>query len=82
MDRIKPIRTGHCDNRRKWNVSWTQLWTNTEVLSRMKNDKEIIDTLKKRKMTYFEHILRNSRLIGKYDRYLGISVNFISKSEL
>lgn len=33
----------------------------TEILGRMKKEKEIFNTTKRRKMSYFGHILRNAK---------------------
>uniref|UniRef100_A0A8D8T8A4 Craniofacial development protein 2 n=1 Tax=Cacopsylla melanoneura TaxID=428564 RepID=A0A8D8T8A4_9HEMI len=45
--------------RRILRLSWTHKVTNKEVLQRMKKEPEIINTVKKRKLQYLGHIMRN-----------------------
>uniref|UniRef100_A0A8D8L8K4 Craniofacial development protein 2 n=1 Tax=Cacopsylla melanoneura TaxID=428564 RepID=A0A8D8L8K4_9HEMI len=45
--------------RRILKIKWTDKITNEEVLRRLNKDKEILFTIKKRKLEYFGHIVRN-----------------------
>uniref|UniRef100_A0A8D8SXR8 Craniofacial development protein 2 n=1 Tax=Cacopsylla melanoneura TaxID=428564 RepID=A0A8D8SXR8_9HEMI len=45
--------------RRILRISWMDRITNESVLQRMKKDKEIMHTIKRRKLEYLGHILRN-----------------------
>jgi Reverse transcriptase (RNA-dependent DNA polymerase) len=47
--------------RRMWRISWVDRITNTEVLDKMQKDCEIITTIKKKKLQYIGHIMRNSK---------------------
>ena len=40
-------------------TSWTALITNVEVLKKMKNEREVINTVKIRKFQYLGHLMRN-----------------------
>uniref|UniRef100_A0A8D9AE48 Uncharacterized protein n=1 Tax=Cacopsylla melanoneura TaxID=428564 RepID=A0A8D9AE48_9HEMI len=45
--------------RRILKISWVDKITNEEVLRRMGKEKEIMNTVKKRKLEYLGHIMRN-----------------------
>jgi hypothetical protein len=45
--------------RRILKIPWTARITNEEVLRRMKNDTELVNTIKIRKLQYLGHITRN-----------------------
>lgn len=45
--------------RRMMRISWTEHITNEEVLRRMNKQKEIVNTIKIRKLQYLGHIMRN-----------------------
>lgn len=45
--------------RRILKIKWTDKITNEEVLRRLAKEREIVLTIKKRKMEYFAHIVRN-----------------------
>ncbi|KAL1447598.1 hypothetical protein WDU94_009869 [Cyamophila willieti] len=45
--------------RRMLKISWKDKVTNTEVLNRMKKGKEILKTIKIRKLQYLGHVMRN-----------------------
>ena len=47
--------------RRILHISWIEHTTNKEVLRRMDKTKEVIFTVKMRKMDYLEHIMRNNK---------------------
>lgn len=47
--------------RRMLRISWTHHVTNETVLQRMNKDKEIMRTVKERKLAYFGHIMRNEK---------------------
>ncbi len=47
--------------RRILRIPWVQKVTNNEVLVRMKKDRELLFTLKKRKLTYLGHVLRGEK---------------------
>jgi hypothetical protein len=47
--------------RRILRISWTERVTNVEVLRRMNKEKEVIFTIKKRKLQYLGHITRGER---------------------
>lgn len=47
--------------RRMLRISWVDKVRNTEVLNQLSKQTEIINTIKKRKLEYFGHILRNSK---------------------
>lgn len=47
--------------RRMSKVSWSQHMTNTEILRRKKKASEIINTVNRRKMSYFGHMLRSEK---------------------
>lgn len=40
-------------------IKWTEHMSNVEVLSRMNKEREVINTVKSRKLEYFEHILKH-----------------------
>jgi len=42
-------------------ISWTNRITNQKVLERMGNEKEVLTTIKTRKLEYMGHIVRNSQ---------------------
>lgn len=45
--------------RRMLRVSWTQRVTNIEILHRMGKEREVLNTVKCRKLQYLRHIMRN-----------------------
>ena len=47
--------------RRILRISWIEHTTNEEVLRRMVKTKEVIFTVKRRKMEYLGHIMRNNK---------------------
>jgi len=47
--------------RRMLRVSWIQRVTNNEILQRMGKQKELLNTIKERKMQYLGHVLRGER---------------------
>lgn len=47
--------------RRMLRISWVQRITNDEVLQRMQKQKEILNTIKERKMQYLGHVMRGGR---------------------
>lgn len=47
--------------RRVLKIPWTDKVTNNEVLKRLNKDKEILKTIKIRKMEYLGHIMRHDR---------------------
>lgn len=47
--------------RRMLRISWVDKITNEEVLNRMKKDKELLYTIKKRKLEYFGHLMRGEK---------------------
>lgn len=47
--------------RRILKISWTQRITNIEVLNRMQKQKELLYTIKKRKIQYIGHIMRGDK---------------------
>ncbi|CAF4751217.1 unnamed protein product [Pieris macdunnoughi] len=47
--------------RRMLKISWTDRIRNTTVLDRMQENKEVLKTVKKRKLEYFGHVLRNCK---------------------
>ena len=47
--------------RRILKIPWTDHITNVEVMRRLEKEKEVIFTLKKRKLEYFGHILRHDK---------------------
>uniref|UniRef100_A0A8D9AUB6 Uncharacterized protein n=1 Tax=Cacopsylla melanoneura TaxID=428564 RepID=A0A8D9AUB6_9HEMI len=47
--------------RRILRISWVDKITNSEVLSRMGKRKEIMITIKERKLAYLGHIMRNEK---------------------
>lgn len=60
--------------RRMLRISWTYRVTNEAVLQRMQKEKEIMKTVKQRKLSYFGHIMRNNKynllqliMQGKFD---------------
>uniref|UniRef100_A0A8D8X732 Uncharacterized protein n=1 Tax=Cacopsylla melanoneura TaxID=428564 RepID=A0A8D8X732_9HEMI len=47
--------------RRILKISWMQKITNVEVLNRMQKEKELLQTIKERKIQYLGHILRGEK---------------------
>jgi hypothetical protein len=47
--------------RRILRISWTEHVTNTEVIQRIGKEKEIVNTIKQRKLEYLGHILRHDK---------------------
>lgn len=47
--------------RRILKIPWTDRVTNNEVLYRLGKERELLSTIKKRKVAYFGHILRNEK---------------------
>ena len=47
--------------RRMLRIVWTDRITNAEVLARLNKDKEMLYSLKKRKLEYFGHIMRGTK---------------------
>lgn len=47
--------------RRMWRIPWTDKITNTEVLTKMQKEFEIINSIKKRKLQYLGHIMRGPK---------------------
>ncbi|KMQ95932.1 endonuclease-reverse transcriptase [Lasius niger] len=45
--------------RRLMRISWVNHMTNAEVLQRIGQEKEILNTIKQRKLEYFGHVMRN-----------------------
>ena len=42
-------------------ISWRDHVTNVEVLRRMNTESELMMLVKKRKLTYFDHVMRNEK---------------------
>lgn len=55
--------------RRILRISWKDKVTNVIVLERMNKEREVMNTVKKRKLEYFGHIMRNEK---KYDLLITI----------
>jgi hypothetical protein len=49
--------------RRKWKISWTDCVRNEEVLHRVKEERNILHTIKRRKANWIGHILRRNCLL-------------------
>ncbi|KAL0277874.1 UNVERIFIED_CONTAM: hypothetical protein PYX00_005000 [Menopon gallinae] len=47
--------------RRMLRIAWTDRIRNTEVLSRMGKEMEVLYDIKRRKLQYFGHVIRNSK---------------------
>lgn len=50
--------------RRMLRIPWTAHMTNREVLERMEKEKEIMNSVKRRKLEYLGHIMRNEKRYG------------------
>jgi hypothetical protein len=55
--------------RRMMKIKWTERITNEEVLRRVGEKRNIINTLRRRNGKYIGHILRHSSLLKQYWRY-------------
>ena len=47
--------------RRMLKISWTDRVRNTDVLTRMKKEVEVLYEIKRRKLDYFGHVMRNEK---------------------
>jgi Reverse transcriptase (RNA-dependent DNA polymerase) len=47
--------------RRLLKIPWTDYVTNIDVLKRVKKSKEVLNTIKKKKLEYFGHVIRNEK---------------------
>ena len=47
--------------RRMLKISWTDRVRNTDVLARMKKEVEVLYEIKRRKLDYFGHVMRNEK---------------------
>ena len=47
--------------RRMLKISWTDRVRNTDVLARMKKEVEVLYEIKRRKLDYFGHVIRNEK---------------------
>ncbi|KAI5707683.1 hypothetical protein M8J77_007509 [Diaphorina citri] len=50
--------------RRMLRISWKDKVRNTEVMARMNKEVELVHLVKKRKLEYFGHIMRNEQKYG------------------
>ena len=49
--------------RRIGKIKWTEKMTNTEVCNKLKVKRELINTIRKRKMIYFGHLVRHNNIL-------------------
>ena len=56
--------------RRILSISWTGHITNVDVLSNMKKEREVIDTVKIRKLQYLGHVMRNEQRLYLFQSIL------------